>query len=101
MANKIKIPKEFDLAGTTIKVSDDPDLCRKENALGKAYFVEDEIVLQTVSRAFPHGKRELVFCHELVHTILHHADEEDLSYNETFVSRISQLLHHALKSFRY
>lgn len=87
------IPKTFKLLGFTVNVRIVP---RKE-------WVDDETVgfwnAETQSIVVVDGlsdqASQQVFCHELVHAILHNMGEVELNANEKFVDIFGSLLHQA------
>lgn len=101
--NEIKIPKEFQLFGRTIKIEYDDRRCDDKNAYGLSEYGNQKIILSKFEGIdeIPKVKIEQTFLHELLHQILDTLCERDLSRNEQFVNNVSCLLHQALKTAKY
>ena len=96
----MKIPKQFKLLGTIIKVRNKDKLTFDSDAWGLSVFRENKIILQKPTKINPIKEelREQTFCHELVHMIFHKAGEEELCANEKLVNLLGSLLHQFLKT---
>lgn len=101
--NEIKIPKEFQLFGQTIKVKFNNKKCGDREAYGSLTFVENKILLATEfdGEKIQKDRQERTFFHELCHAILDNMNEHDLSKDEKFVHNFASLLHQALKTSIY
>ena len=99
----MRIPKRFRLYGHVIEVVDEPLLDSRHGNIGEARYTRNEIALQPecVSFSRPDTYREQVFCHELVHWILHEMFENELRSNEKFVDNFASLLHQAFTSMEF
>ena len=99
----MKIPKQFELLGHTIKVKLTKDLVYTSDNVGEARMRDSDILLQDNAPGHPRQPFQLEheFCHELVHHILGRMNEEELNKNEAFVDLFGGLLHQALKSGGY
>lgn len=92
----MKIPKSFQLHGTTYEVSCVPEKDWEGEADELGYFMPQQ--RRIVVKA---GDREIMdhtFCHELVHAVLTHMGEDKLTRNEKFVDMFGGLLHQAMTS---
>lgn len=103
MANKIRIPKQFELGGRTIYVKYEKNLVDKTDFIGTAEYRKNCIVIQKNGDNFnrPVDTVEEVFFHELTHWILEMMEERDLSKSEKFVNTFAILLHQAFKTMEY
>jgi predicted SprT family Zn-dependent metalloprotease len=99
----MKIPVSFQLFGQTIFVTYDDRDMTKDGQLGIAYLDTGHIKLQPVNGTskLKKGTVEQVFCHELVHHILHAMNETKLATSEKFTDNFASLLHQALSTARY
>lgn len=101
--DKVKIPKTFDLFGSTWKVLWNNQTMNDHERYGQCSYGEKEITLSTTQGVdkLSSDKINQTFYHELVHAILDSMNEYELSRNEKFVNTFSELLHQALKTFKY
>jgi len=99
----MKIPKRFKLHGHTITVEYSIDLRDEDDAVGKASYRGQKIILQPICVGYSRPKTsiEQTFLHELTHHILHEMAEYDMMNNEKFVDLFSALLHQALTTMEY
>ena len=99
----IRIPKSFQLFGQTITVHFVSHLASENGNIGEARLGENKIYLQdnVEGRRMNKEQIEWVFLHELIHTILSHMGEDELTQDEQIVDSISRLLHQALKTMKY
>jgi len=100
----MKIPKEFQLFGSTIKVYFNNDKCDEHNAHGAACYKSDKIYLQEGNYGgYLMSKTEIecTFLHEMLHFIFEKLDEKDLSKNEKLISNISRALHQILTTQKF
>lgn len=99
----MKIPRRFKLHGHTIEVVSDNKLDSRFGNTGEARYTTHEIALQPNCDTFsrPGTFQQQVFCHELVHWILHEMYESELRGNEKFVDKFASLLHQALTTMEY
>lgn len=88
------IPKSFKLGAETIIVRQ-KDFINSGNILGeysKGIGCVD-LALNALSEKIPYSSKERTFFHELVHAMLYHIGERDLSSNEQFVDALSGVMH--------
>ena len=99
----MKIPKRFKLHGHTITVEYSIDMRDEDDAVGKASYRGQKIILQPICVGYSRPKTsiEQTFLHELTHHILHEMAEYDMMNNEKFVDLFSALLHQALTTMEY
>lgn len=101
----MKIPKEFELFGHTIKVEWADDLIDREGVVGMSYFRENRIVLQRLGgvayRSRVQECSEVTFFHEVFHFILDHMKRDELKGDEGLVNMLALCLHQALKTAKY
>ena len=105
---KTGIPKQFQLAGHTVKVrivspaqwkrnsAKYKDVAEYKDAIG--IFLPDKYEIHILSTTSG-THRQQTFAHELVHAMLMVGGHEDISQNEDFVDRMGHLLHQALTTF--
>lgn len=98
----MKIPKSFELLGSTYSVTLVDDLI-KWGAKGVCRVNEKSIVLQKPSSAYPVSGDDLriTFNHELVHAILDEMGELELCGNEKFVDLFAKMLHQYDKTAKF
>lgn len=91
----MKIPKEFKLLGSTIKIKYQKNLTQFDNALGTASYRTNEIYIQSNEVGYPRTKEQLeqTFLHELIHHILNAMKRKELNDDEKFVDMFASLLH--------
>lgn len=101
----MKIPKEFELFGHTIRVEFVDNLIEKSSGQGASYFREMRIELHNFKqKAYdkrPIEVNQVSFFHELVHFILFFMKRDDLCEDEKLVNTFAHLLHQALKTAKY
>ena len=92
------IPKQFQLAGHTIKVKIIPHARwpHKKDTIGVFDPSTYEIHINSRTRG---TNRQQTFTHELVHALLIIGGHGDISDNEDFVDRMGHLLHQAMTTF--
>lgn len=106
MNNEIKIPKEFELLGRTIKVEWDNDGLNEKELYGQANYRKNVIVISDLCcidgkmKKLPQDNVNEIYFHELVHFILNGIRHE-LNDDEKFVGDFSCLLHQAFKTSKY
>ena len=85
------IPSSFRLAGhtVTVKMIAEKDWADDEVA---GYWNSQNLTI-SVPDWFSESRVQQIFCHELVHAILHTMDERKLNDNEKFVDVFGSLLH--------
>ncbi len=104
--NIIKIPKQFELLGQTIKVTWDNDKLNNEGLYGlvncrkNLIQLTNECVIDGERKKMPQDKINATFMHELTHFILH-AMNNKLESNEDFVCLFSELLYQFHKTAKY
>ena len=92
------IPSSFQLAGHTVTV----------RMVAEKDWTDDEVVgywnsqnlTITVPAWFNESRTQQIFCHELVHSILHSMCEEKLNGNEKFVDLFGSFLHQVWTSIK-
>lgn len=101
--NEIKIPKEFSVYGSKVRVEYDDDRCEDKKAYGFTVHSDQSIILSSKdgSTKLTKQKKELAFIHELMHFILDSMQELELSENEKFVHTLASLIHQAFKTAVY
>ena len=101
--NKIKIPKEFELFGQTIKVKYDKELIYRQSNSAESHMRFNEIIIQpdTEGISMNEDQKAKSFFHELLHQILDRLGYRELSENEFLVIAVGNLLHQALKTAKY
>lgn len=87
-----EIPSEIIMLGETWKIKWDDNLLDKENCFGLTEPNSNVITLQTVNSKTPESKIIHAFIHELFHAMLFTINQEDLSYDDSFVDLISGLI---------
>ncbi len=99
----MKIPKKVKLFGSTITIEYNNNECDKENSYGLALLNQDKILLSDFSdgNKIKETNIECTFLHELIHFILTRLDYIDLSKDEKFIKRFSNLLHQVLTTQEY
>lgn len=106
MNNEIKIPKEFELFGRTVKVEWDNDVLNDKELYGQANYRKNVIAITNTCcidgkmKKLPQDNVNETYFHELVHFILNSMKHE-LNDDEKFVNDFSGLLHQALKTAKY
>ena len=93
------IPSSLYLHGIKTTVHLDPALTQTNDNVGEARYRSDTIHLQSPGSQWLLGRDRLeqIYCHELIHFILHHMHSK-LRDDETFVDQFANLLHQALNS---
>lgn len=96
---RVKIPKQFELAGQTIKTKVSPSI-ETEGAVGLSKFHQNEIRVRTKldGEDITHDVQAQTFFHELSHFILYVMNEHELNANEKFVDNLGQFLYQYEKS---
>jgi len=90
----VRIPKEFQLGGTTWQVVQEPLL---PGCLGATHSQEAKVqILKTLDKQI----KEQTFCHELVHAILYSMGKPNSEHDEVFIDGFATFLHQALNSFK-
>lgn len=99
----MKIPSKFNLLGHVIEVKYEPERFFERNAYGSCSYEGKWIKLVPPSDSHPitNGSLEQTFLHELMHMVLYHTQESQLSDNEKFVDLVAGLLHQALTTMEY
>lgn len=91
----MKIPKSFQLGGTTWSVEHTGHI---PDALGETHMARAKILLND-SGGFCKDQREQTFCHELVHAILFAMGKgQTAPHDEEFVDVFGTFLHQYLKT---
>jgi len=85
----MNIPSRVKVGGLVWTVKIDQNLGDSENAWGLCKHGQLEILLDGQQA---HGRMIKTFFHELVHVMLHETGDYDLSKNEEFVNRFSNVL---------
>lgn len=94
----MKIPNNFKLFNHKITVKNYDHLIRDTTHCGESRYNWKEIVLDNNGlRTF----KEQTFLHEVVHMILDHMNEGQLSQDEKFVNTFSELLYQFLETSEY
>lgn len=90
----MQIPKQFELAGQTIKVKYDPQMNDRDDSIWKAVYNRNEILLMPQSDCCDMNidKMWRVFYHELMHHLLFTLWNK-LYEDEVFVDNVAQLLY--------
>jgi len=96
----MKIPKEFKLFGSTIKVVFDDKKCSEHESLGIVVYRKNTIYLKRSDDGVPISKTEIecTYLHEVVHLILQRTEFRELNKNEQLVDLISRSLHQILET---
>ena len=85
------IPKSFSLMGHTVKVKIVPEKdWADDDTVG---FWNSQNLTISVMGGLDDQRTQQIFCHELVHAILHSMAEEELNSNEKFVDLFGSILH--------
>ena len=97
---EMKIPKKFQLFGTTVNVVFDNKRCNDKSVYGLFDYSKSEITMSTVEgvESISEDKIMDTFYHERTHAILNAMHEDELSSNEKFVDVFSKLLRQAIES---
>ncbi len=100
----MKIPKEFQLFGETIKVIYDDEYCLRLDVMAEAVPMKNKIYLSRTAKDADHEivkiapeKIERNFCHELIHFFFNKIAHGDLYNNDPLVERMAGVLHQYLK----
>lgn len=101
MANQIKIPKDFELFGTTIKVKINNELSDLDGNVGIFKVVPLIIELQKSNGLHPQDGVENTFFHELLHAIFHMMGKYELYKDEELIHTMAGLLHQSFKTAKY
>lgn len=103
MLRDIKIPAQISLGGSMWTVEFDEKLCRDLGIYGRCEPSQTRIVLSKTAEGEPvsYEKLQSVYMHELVHSILHTIDEDELYTNEKFIETFAQTLLQALRTAVY
>ena len=98
----MKIPKSFELFGSTITVKFDDDKCNENSAYGIGMYKGNTILLRKKAHGADIEKTEIEcsFLHEIIHFIVDRLAYDDLN-NEEFVTRFSSALHQCLTTQKY
>lgn len=91
---KVKIPKQFELAGQQIKVKVSPCI-ETDGAVGLSKFNQNEIRVRTRldGEDISEDVKVQTFWHEAAHFILYVMNEHDLNSNEKFVDNLGHMLY--------
>ena len=102
MKRLLPIPESLELHGITYRVRKIENLTVNTDNLGEAGYRLGEIKLQSVLPGTPmrDDRQGQVFCHELVHVILHEMHDKRRD-EEAFVDLFASLLHQALITAQY
>lgn len=96
--NDAVIPKSFKLMGHTITVKIVPEKdWADDETVG---FWNSQNLTISVLGGLNEGRTQQIFCHELVHAILHSMAEDDLNGNEKFVDVFGSLLQQAWSTIK-
>ncbi len=100
--NKLKIPKQFEIGGRTVKVKFIKKMADNDSVVGYAKYRQNLIEIQenVEGTSMPYDRKIETFYHELVHWILCMMDEDEKN-NDKYVSIFSQYLHQILKTSVY
>lgn len=100
--NKIRIPKEFQLFGQTIKVKHSNLLSHDRDLVGSAKLRDNTIILQKSNNGVkvPRDYMEDIFLEEMLHFVLTMLREDEVN-NEAFVQRLSHCIHQVFKTAKY
>ena len=98
----MKIPKEFNLMGQTIKVEMQDNIAQTEGATGVYYPSLQKILIQKSNSGNLYSTKQIeqAFVHELIHSCLDILGYKKLYKNESFVDRLAHLIYQALESFK-
>lgn len=96
-----KIPKSFNLMGSTIKVSRQKTLMNRHGCLGLSIFAENKILIQSCDDNFGEEAAYLTFLHEAMHFKFWVLQEHDLCANEKLVDMLANLELQIVKSSKY
>lgn len=98
----MKIPNKYKLFDNQYVIESKEDLWDEQNMFtGRHYSGENKIILQTPTQGLCEAIIEQTFFHELVHSILHKMNENELDENENFVEVFSQLLRQAINTMEF
>lgn len=85
------VPKSFRIAGHKVKVSIVPEKNWSDDET-VGFFNSQNMTISLLDGIGPQRTQQ-IFCHEVVHAILHTMAEEKLCSNEKFVDLFGSLLH--------
>ena len=90
----MKIPKEFEVMGNTVKVNYDDSLLQSDMFLGKYIARNNEIKILPNGSSFKRTKEQIyqTYLHEMVHCILDKMGKHELCDDEEFVDMFANLL---------
>ena len=91
------IPRQFQLAGHTIKVRVVPPSKWRHGKDCIGIWLPDQYRIDIIS-SVKGTSRQQTFCHEAMHAILDIGGHDDLSRDEQFVDRLGHLLQQMLTS---
>jgi len=99
----MKIPKSFNLFGSTVTVEMNNTECDKEESYGTARFKSNVIYLSDKAHGNPIDESEIesTFLHEVIHFIFTKLGYDELSDNEKLVKQFSKALHQCLTTQKY
>lgn len=99
----MKIPKSFELFGSTITVAFDNDKCEAESAYGVAQFKINAIKLSNKAQGVKIDpvEIEVSFVHEAIHFVLVKLGYQELSNDEKFMKQISGAVHQCLTTQKF
>ena len=94
----MKIPSSFYLHGQKINVVRVDHIGSENGTLGEARLAKNEIAIQNNANGFSRqpSQIEQTFWHEVVHYILVHMGQDELTAEEAFVDGFAHLLHQAI-----
>lgn len=90
------IPKHFKLAGHTVTVRLVPEKDWHDDEVVGNWNAQNLTI--SIPDWFNESRTQQIFCHELVHAILHTMDETRLNDNEKFVDVFGSFLHQVWKT---
>lgn len=94
---KTGIPKQFQLAGHTVKVRIVPaKRWKHKNSVG--IFNPDKYTIE-ISASVTGSSRQQVLCHEIFHALFYVAGQDKLYEDEELVDRLGHLLQQVLTTF--
>lgn len=91
----MKIPKEFQLFGSTIKVVFNDERCDDKEAYGFTSYSSNTIFLSNKVDGKPISKDEMdiTFIHEVLHFIFYKTKYPDLTDDERLITLMSRTIH--------
>ncbi len=99
----MRIPKQFELFGTTIKVEFDNKKCHQDSVYGWAIYEENKIVLSDEAKNIERDESDIesTFWHEVFHIMMSKLDYDKLSNDEQLMSLMGRAMQQIMNTMEY